>query len=170
VVIIGYDEVGRLIELMLERANIPHVAVERDLAIVQQARRAGRRVYFGDLYSPTTQEAAGLGRATAVFVTSHNSQDAKALAVTLHRLYAQLHIYVRVRTLGDQDELIAKGIKHAGTGYIESTLTWGGVLLKDLGISEDDVSQMVGALREDNYAPVRAAYAQFEGSRNGTRD
>jgi glutathione-regulated potassium-efflux system protein KefB len=166
VVIIGYDEVGRLIELMLERANIPHVAVERDFAIVQQARRAGRRVYFGDLYSPTTQEAAGLGRAAAVFVTSHNSQDAKALAVTLHRLYAHLHIYVRVRTLGDQDELVAKGIKHAGTGYIESTLTRGGVLLKDLGISEDDVSQMVGALREDNYAPVRAAYAQFEGTRS----
>ena len=77
---------------------------------------------------------------------------------------------MRVRTLGDQAELVAKGIKHAGTGYIESTLIRGGALLKDLGISEDDVSQMVDALREDNYAPVRAAYAQFQGSRNGTRD
>jgi glutathione-regulated potassium-efflux system protein KefB len=165
VVVIGYDEVGRLIELMLERANVPHVAVERDLAVVQRARRAGRRVYFGNLYSSTTQEAAGLGRAAAVFVTSHDSQEAKALAVTLHRLYPHLDVYVRVRTLGDQDELVAKGIKHAGTGYIESTLTLGGALLKDLGVAETDVSELVGALREDGYAPIRAAYTQFEGAR-----
>jgi len=165
VVIIGYDEVGRLINLMLERANIPHVAVERDLAIVQRARRAGRRVYFGDLYSSTAQEAAGLGKAAAVFVTSRDSDAAKALAVTLHRLYPNLDVYVRVRTLGDQEELVAKGIKHAGTGYIESTLTLGGGLLKDLGVAETDVSELVGALREDGYAPIRAAYAQFEGAR-----
>jgi glutathione-regulated potassium-efflux system protein KefB len=165
VVIIGYDEVGRLINLMLERANIPHVAVERDLAIVQRARRAGRRVYFGDLYSSTAQEAAGLGKAAAVFATSRDSDAAKALAVTLHRLYPNLDVYVRVRTLGDQEELVAKGIKHAGTGYIESTLTLGGGLLKDLGVAETDVSELVGALREDGYAPIRAAYAQFEGAR-----
>ncbi len=165
VVIIGYDEVGRLINLMLERANIPHVAVERDLAIVQRARRAGRQVYFGDLYSSTAQEAAGLGKAAAVFVTSRDSDAAKALAVTLHRLYPNLDVYVRVRTLGDQEELVAKGIKQAGTGYIESTLTLGGGLLKDLGVAETDVSELVGALREDGYAPIRAAYAQFEGAR-----
>jgi len=98
-------------------------------------------------------------------VTSHDSQEAKALAVTLHRLYPHLDVYVRVRTLGDQDELVAKGIKHAGTGYIESTLTLGGGLLKDLGVAETDVSELVGALREDGYAPIRAAYAQFEGAR-----
>ncbi len=165
VVIIGYDEVGRLINLMLERANIPHVAVERDLAIVERARRAGRQVYFGDLYSSTAQEAAGLGKAAAVFVTSRDSDAAKALAVTLHRLYPNLDVYVRVRTLGDQEELVAKGIKHAGTGYIESTLTLGGGLLKDLGVAETDVSELVGALREDGYAPIRAAYDQFEGAR-----
>jgi glutathione-regulated potassium-efflux system protein KefB len=163
VVIIGYDEVGHLIELMLERANIPHVAVERDISVVQRARRAGRRVYFGNLYSSTSQEAAGLGRATAVFVTSHDSQEAKALAVTLHRLYPHLDVYVRVRTLADQDELVAKGIKHAATGYIESTLTRGGVLLKDLGISETDVNELVDALRKDDYAPIRAAYSDAQG-------
>jgi voltage-gated potassium channel Kch len=164
VVIIGYDEVGHLIELMLERANIPHVAVERDLAIVERARRAGGRVYFGDLYSSTAQEAAGLGKAAAVFVTSRDSDAAKALAVTLHRLYPNLDVYVRVRTLGDQDELVAKGIKHAATGYIESTLTRGGALLKDLGVAETDVNELVGALRKDGYAPIRAAYDQFEGA------
>jgi glutathione-regulated potassium-efflux system protein KefB len=162
VVIIGYDEVGQLIALMLERASIPHVAVERDIAVVQQARRKGRKVYFGNMYSSTTQEAAGLGKATAVFVTSNEMEEAKALAVTLHRLYPHLDVYVRVRTLADQDELVAKGIKHAATGYIESTLNRGGILLKDLGVPEADVSELVGKLRDGDYALIRTAYAEVK--------
>jgi len=164
VVIIGYDEVGQLIDLMLERANVPHVAVERDIAVVQQAKRIGRQVYFGDMYDRATQEAAGLGRAAAVFVGSRETEAAKALAVTLHRLYPQLDVYVRVRTLADQDELIAKGIKHARTGYIESTLARGGMLLKDLGVPEEDVSTLVSTLRDGDYALIRAAYAEAEGT------
>jgi glutathione-regulated potassium-efflux system protein KefB len=162
VVIIGYDEVGQLIALMLERANIPHVAVERDIAVVQRARRKGRKVYFGNMYSSTTQEAAGLGKATAVFVTSDETEEAKALAVTLHRLYSHLDVYVRVRTLADQDELVAKGIKHAATGYIESTLHRGGLLLKDLGVPEADVSELVGKLRDGDYALIRTAHAEVK--------
>ena len=164
VVIIGYDEVGHLIDLMLERANVPHFAVERDIAVVQQAKRVGRQVYFGDMYDPSTQEAARLGRATAVFVGSRETEAAKALAVTLHRLYPQLDVYVRVRTLADQDELIAKGIKHARTGYIESTLARGGMLLKDLGVPEEDVSELLSTLRDGDYALIRAAYAEAEGT------
>ncbi|MGB5254749.1 MAG: cation:proton antiporter [Sedimenticolaceae bacterium] len=160
VVIIGYDEVGHLIDLMLGRANVPHIAVERDIAVVRRAKRGGRNVFFGDMYSPTAQEAAGLGKATAVFVTSRDSEAAKALALTLHRLYPQLDVHVRVRTLADQAALVAKGIKHAGTGYIESTLTRGGILLKDLGVSEEDVSELVSALRDNDYALIRAAYAE----------
>ena len=70
-------------------SQVGEFAVERDIAVVQVAKRAGREVYFGDLYSPSTQAAAGLGKAAAVFVTSHDSEAAKALALTLHRLYPQ---------------------------------------------------------------------------------
>ncbi|MGB5682069.1 MAG: hypothetical protein WBM47_09495 [Polyangiales bacterium] len=69
-----------------------------------------------------------------------------------------------MRTLADQDELIAKGIKHAGTGYIESTLARGGTLLKDLGVTEEDVSELLSTLRDDDYALIRAAYSEAEGT------
>ena len=108
-VIVGYDEVGQLIDLMLEQATIPRIAMERDFNVVQQAKRGGRRVYFGDMYSLGTREASGLGKAAAAFVTSQDSDAAKALAVTPHELYPELNVYVRVRTLADQDELVAKG-------------------------------------------------------------
>jgi glutathione-regulated potassium-efflux system protein KefB len=160
VVIIGYDEVGQLLGLMLQKADVPHFAVERDIGIVRQARAAGRAVYFGDMSSPTAQQSAGLGRAAAVYVTSRDTEHAKALAVTLHRLYPELNVYVRVQTLADQAELVAKGIKHAGTGYIESALARGSMLLKDLGRSEDEVDDLVRDFQQDDYALIRNSYAE----------
>ena len=159
VVVVGYEEVGQLIAQMLEMANIPFVVFDRDISVVREGRRAGRRVYFGDLYDASTQAAAGLGRAAAVYVTSSDMNRAKALAVTLHRLHPGLDVYVRVRSLAEQDELAAKGIKHAGTGYIESTLIRGGMLLKDLGVSEASVGELVEELQENDYALVRSGRA-----------
>ena len=162
VVIIGYDEVGQLIELMLEKANIPHIAFDRDINTVRQGKKSGRNAHFGDMYSAAIQEAAGLGKAAAAYVTSRDMDHAKSLAVTLNRLYPQLDVYVRVRTLREQDELVAKGIRHAGTGYIESTLVRGSMLLKDLGVSEDDVSKLVNDFQQNDYALIRAAFAEVE--------
>ena len=160
VVVIGYEEVGQLICLMLTRANVPYVAFDRDISCVRKGKQRGRNVHFGDIYSPVTQQAAGLGRAEAAYVTFWDMRQAKAVAVTLHHLYPLLDIYVQVRSLSDQNELSAKGIKHAGTGYIESTLLRGSALLKDIGIPEADVQELVEDFQRDDYTLIRSAYAK----------
>jgi glutathione-regulated potassium-efflux system protein KefB len=162
VVIIGYEEVGQLIGLMLEKANIPYIAFDSDISIVLQAKRLNRPVHFGDMFNPTTQEAAKLSKAAAVYVTSRNINRAKGLAITLHRLYPNLNVFVRVRTINDQDELVTKGIKNAGTGYIESTLVRGSMLLQSLGVSEDKVREMVNELHQNDYAVIRSDFAKIE--------
>jgi len=156
VVVIGYDEVGQLICLLLEKANIPYVACDRDIEQVRLGVRTGHNVLFGDLYSPVTQKATGLGKAMAAYISMRDMQAAKALAVTLHRFHPALNIYLRVATIRDQDEMVARGIRHATTGYIESTLAKGGQLLLDVGVSEVDMKQLIEAVRNDNYALVRS--------------
>ena len=160
VVVIGYEESGQLICLMLERANVTYIAFDRNISRVQEGKQSGHNVHFGDINSPATQQAAGLGRADAVYVTLRDMEQAKAVAVTLKHLYPLLDVYVRVRTLKDQDELVARGIKHAGTGYIESTLVRGSALLKGIGTSEADVQELVEDFQRDDYALVRSAYAK----------
>ena len=160
VVVIGYEEVGQLVCLMLERANVPYVAFDKDISCVREGKRRGRDVHFGDINSPFTQRLAGLGRAEAAYVTLWDMRQAKAVAVTLKRLYPLLDVFVHVRSLMDQDKLVAKGIEHAGTGYIESTLLRGSILLKGIGIPEADVQELVEDFQGDNYALVRSAYAK----------
>jgi voltage-gated potassium channel Kch len=160
VVVIGHDEVGQLICRMLDQAKVPYVAFDRDIDLVRQGKQSGRNVHFGNMYSTVTQQAAGLGKASAAFVAIWESESAEGLALTLHRLYPSLNAYVRVRTLRDQDRLVSKGIKKACTSYIESTLVRGAMLLKDLGVPEADVNDLVKTFQKDNYALVRAENAE----------
>jgi glutathione-regulated potassium-efflux system protein KefB len=160
VVIVGFNEVGRLIDLMLEKANVPHIIVDQDIDYVRRGRASGRRIFWGDMFSATAQTTAGLAKAVAIFVTSRDTNRAKNLAITLHRLYPGLDVHVRVDTLIEQDELAAKGITHAGTGYIESTLNRGAKLLQDCGVPPDDLKSLLEALRRDNYAMVRSSFEQ----------
>jgi monovalent cation:proton antiporter-2 (CPA2) family protein len=156
VVVVGYDQTGRIMCLMLERVGISFVAFDRDIHRVRDGRSRGHDVHFGDMYSSVTQEAAGLANAAAAYVSLMDTERAKGLAVTLHRLYPHLDIYLRVATLDEQEEMIAKGIKHAATGFVESTLMRGSALLKDIGVSEQDIAQLVSSLRADNFALLRA--------------
>lgn len=158
VVIVGFEEVGQLLSMMLEVAGIPYIAFDNEIDPVLQGKHAGRNVHFGNMYDAATQHAASLAKAAAVIVTSQNPKRAEGLAITLQRLYPKISVYVRVRTLADQDRLLAKGIKHAGTGYIEGTLTRGKGVLMDLGVSEEDAGALVDSFQQDNYALVRAAY------------
>jgi glutathione-regulated potassium-efflux system protein KefB len=162
VVVIGYNEVGQLICLMLEKAKIPYVAFDRDINFVRQGKQSGRSVHLCDMHSSVTQQAAKLEKAAAAYVTTGESSRAEGLAVTMHRLYPHLNVYVLVNTLGEQEKLVSRGIKNAGTGYIESTLVREAILLKDLGVSESDVNELVKAFQSDNYALVRDEYALFQ--------
>jgi voltage-gated potassium channel Kch len=145
---------------MLNKAHIPYVAFDQDIDLVRQGKQSGYDVHFGNMYSTVTQQAAGLGKASAAFVSIQESERAEGLALTLRRLYPSLNLYVRVRSLREQDRLVLKDINKAATGYIESTLMRGAMLLKDLGMSEVDASELVKAFQNDNYALVRAGYAE----------
>lgn len=167
VVVVGYNEVAQLICLMLEKAKIPYLAFDKDIDLVQKGKWWGKNVHFGDMYSPVTQEAAALGRALAVYVSTLDFERAEGLAVTLHRLYPRLAVFVRVRTLRAQGELMAKGIKDAGTGYIESTLARGQQLLKQVGLSPSEVEDVVDSFRHDDYALIQAASAEATNDQRG---
>ena len=59
-----------------------------------------------------------------------------------------------------QAVVVAKGIKHALTGYIESTLVTGSKLLEGVGVSEADIGELVKDFQKDNYALIRNVYAK----------
>jgi len=157
-VIVGLNEVGRLIALLAEQAEIPYVAFDKDIAEVNRCQRAGRCARLGDIRRGAVQQAAGLGRARVVFIATIDKNRVRAIALSLRTDYPQLQIFARTETLREAAYLRKRGIHNAGTMYIESTLFRGGQLLKVLGVPEEQAGELIEAMRRDDFSLLKKAF------------
>ncbi|MFA0082548.1 cation:proton antiporter [Vibrio breoganii] len=153
-VIIGVDEVGRLIAKMAHRAQIPYVALDHNYDQVKTSKQLGLNAYFGDILRSSVRKKIHLDDAKAVFVSIHEPATLKRVCVALAR-YPNLDIYARTNSKEDELELKQLDIHFAASTYIESTLIRGRKLLHNFGVAEDTtmtlVDELMSEMSELNY-------------------
>lgn len=145
-VVVGLDEVGRLVCMMAEKANISYVAYDLDYDRVNRSKAMNLNAHFGDMLSTKTQKRSELTKAKATFVSVTESSRLRKIAKALCR-YQNLEIYARTNSKLDEAYLRELGVNHARSVYIESTLSTGRELLHDLGVDEHQVTQITNQLR-----------------------
>ncbi|MDN2482842.1 cation:proton antiporter domain-containing protein [Vibrio agarivorans] len=149
-VVVGLDEVGRLIALLAKRAQIPYVAVDIDYDSVQRAKALGLNAHFGDITLQSVRKKAGLNKANAAFVSLTHSESLRKVCLMLAH-YPQLDIYARTNSRADEFYLKDHGIEFVGATYIESTLLRGRQLLKNFGVPEDEVMELIDDVKSDMF-------------------
>ena len=155
VVVVGYSYVGRVICMMLERANIPYIAFERRLDRIAEAKKEKRKVYFGDVTSPGMMNALAISRARAVIVTTRDYSAAKQLISTVLHFHPNLKVMTAVPYLFQRDELREIGAAQVVALMPEGTLSFGKSVLGELGIIPDDIEPIMNSLRAADYASIR---------------
>jgi glutathione-regulated potassium-efflux system ancillary protein KefC len=155
VVVVGYSYVGRVICMMLERANIPYIAFERRLDRIAEAKKEKRKVYFGDITSPGMMNALAISRARAVIVTTRDYSAAKQLISTVLHFHPNLKVMTAVPYLFQRDELREMGAAQVVALMPEGMLSFGKSVLGELGIRPDSIEPIVNSLRAADYASIR---------------
>jgi len=155
VVVVGYSYVGRVICIMLERANIPYIAFERRLDRIREAKKDKRKVYFGDVTSPAMMNALAISRARAVIVTTRDYSAVKRLSSTLLHFHPDMKVMTAVPYLFQRDELREIGAAQVVALMPEGTLSFGKSVLGELGIKPDSIEPIVNSLRAADYASIR---------------
>ena len=155
VVVVGYSYVGRVICMMLERANIPYIAFERRLDRIAEAKKEKRKVYFGDVTSPGMMNALAISRARAVIVTTRDYSAAKQLISTVLHFHPNLKVMTAVPYLFQRDELREIGAAQVVALMPEGTLSFGKSVLGELGIRPDSIEPIMDSLRAADYASIR---------------
>ncbi|HEX6860909.1 MAG TPA: cation:proton antiporter [Caulobacteraceae bacterium] len=134
VMVVGYGRVGRLVGDMMSRHEIPWIAVEREARVVEAARRAGAKVYYGDAGRPEFLVRCGLETAKALIVTMDSTEGAEAVVAAARQLRPDLTIVARARDARHARRLYDLGATDAVPETIEASLQLSEAALVEIGI------------------------------------
>jgi CPA2 family monovalent cation:H+ antiporter-2 len=169
VLVVGYGRVGRLVGDMLDRHDLPWIAIDRDPGFVQQGRRAGHRVYFGDASRVELLERCGLDYARAVVVTMDSPEAAEAVVATARGHRPDLTIVARARDARHAARLYELGATDAVPETIEASLQLSEAVLVDIGVPMGLVIASIHE-RRDEYRKVLNRPDALGGKRRRLRD
>jgi CPA2 family monovalent cation:H+ antiporter-2 len=159
VIICGYGRSGQNMARMLERENIPYMALDLDPDRVRQAAAAGDSVVFGDASRLQALMAAGLARASAVVVTYIDTPGAlKVLAHTRKAHAPQVPVIVRTQDDHDLEKLRAAGATEVVPEAIEGSLMLASHALALVGVPMRRVIRTVQEQRDARYNLLRGYF------------
>ncbi|PZQ60265.1 MAG: potassium transporter TrkA [Phenylobacterium zucineum] len=134
VLVIGYGRVGRLVGDMLRRHDIPWVGADLDAKLVEQGRRSGQRIYFGDAARADFLLRCGLADAPALVVTMDNPEGVAAIVAVARELRPHLTIVARARDARDAQRLYDLGATDAVPETVEASLQLSEAVLVEIGV------------------------------------
>ena len=165
VIICGYGRCGQNLARMLERENIPYMALDLDPDRVRQAAAAGDSVVFGDASRLQAMMAAGLARASAVVITYLDVPGAVKVLSNIRSHAPQVPVIVRTQDDHDLEKLQAAGATEVVPESIEGSLMLASHALALVGVPMRRVIRVVQDQRDARYNLLRG---YFHGSDDNT--
>jgi len=169
VMVVGFGRVGRLVGDMLSRHDLPWIAIDRDPRLVEQGRRAGHRIYYGDASRMELLERCGLHGAKAVVVTMDAPEAAEAVVATAREHRPDITIVARARDARHAARLYELGATDAVPETIEASLQLSEAVLVDIGVPMGLVIASIHE-RRDEYRKVLNRPDALGGRRSRLRD
>ena len=167
VIICGYGRSGQNLARMLERENIPYMALDLDPDRVRQAAAAGDSVVFGDAARLQALMAAGLARASAVVVTYLDIAGVMRVLTHARAHAPQVPVIVRTQDDKELEKLRAAGAPEVVPEAIEGSLMLASHALALVGVPMRRVIRIVQEQRDARYNLLRG---YFHGADDSTAD
>ncbi|WBY00057.1 cation:proton antiporter [Ramlibacter tataouinensis] len=158
VIICGYGRSGQNLARVLERENIPYMALDLDPDRVRQAAAAGDSVVFGDAARLQALMAAGLARASALVVTYLDVPGALKVLAHVRAHAPQVPVIVRTQDDRELDKLQAAGATEVVPEALEGSLMLAGHALALVGVPMRRVIRLVQDQRDARYSLLRGYF------------
>jgi len=158
VIICGYGRSGQNLARLLEREQIPYMALDLDPDRVRQAAAAGDSVVFGDASRLQALMAAGLARASAVVVTYLDVPGALKVLANTRTHAAQVPVIVRTQDDHELEKLQAAGATEVVPEALEGSLMLASHALALVGVPMRRVIRIVQEQRDARYNLLRGYF------------
>ncbi len=143
VIIAGFGRFGQIVARILRVKNIEYTALEQDPEQVNQVRRFGTDIYYGDASRLDLLEAAGAKKAKYFVLAIDNVESSIATAQAVREHFPHLKIFARARNRQHVYELVNLGVTVIHRETFASSLEMTEQLLMDLGESEKEARHSI---------------------------
>jgi CPA2 family monovalent cation:H+ antiporter-2 len=162
VLVIGYGITGTAVARVLRETGIPFVAVDLVAEVVDEGRREGLPVRFGDASRRAVLEEMGAAQARAAVVALGDPVATRRCVSLLRQLSPTIRILVRARRVGEIAELERLGADEVIPSEFETSIELLVRLLMRLGVPRHVVRVQESLIRLDHYQALRGVGATPE--------
>jgi CPA2 family monovalent cation:H+ antiporter-2 len=148
-IVVGGGRVGKLVSEMLDRHGVPHIVVDRDPAVVIEARGKGIAMYYGDAKSPAFLKRCGIAHAEGLIVSIAVRSEIDEVIDVARRLRKDIPIIARAQDASHARHLYALGVADAVPETIEASLQLSEAALVALGIPDGPVTSSIHDKRDE---------------------
>jgi CPA2 family monovalent cation:H+ antiporter-2 len=153
-VIAGGGRVGRSVADVLNRMKIPFVIVEYDSLKVDTLKASGFPVLFGDAQKEIILEAAALGQARMLVITTPVIIISQTIVAKAKKLNPDIHIIARAEEIEAMQILHDLGVSLVIQPEFEASLEFARQALLHLDIPIDQIEQYTDGVRCELYRPL----------------
>ena len=156
-VIVGYGPAGRRLARVLRETGIPFIVSELNPESVEEARRAGIPIVYGDASQGHLLDHMAVRRAK-LLVVAINDRDATVRIVGRARFEnPTLQIFARTRFLADIERLESAGADIVVPEELETTVRLFSHVLGAYFVPREEIERQVAQVRAGDYAVLRGS-------------
>ena len=166
VVIAGGGRIGRQVAQILENLGLLFVIIELDHYPIENIKKAGFPLVYGDATQPVVLEAAGIEDARLLIVTVPAVFAAQSVIEMARSANPNLAIVARAEGIEQMRALLSKGVTEVVQPELEASMEIAQQALIHLGIPSTQVLRDVDTARRELYSLIRNG-EEMELSRHG---
>lgn len=160
VIIAGAGRIGGIVRRILSAAGYSMTVIDYNAQHLENMRRFGARIYYGDATRPDLLHAAGLHHAKVIVIAIDNREKITELVHYVHTNAPKVHIIARAVDRHHVYELWAAGCRDIIRENYDSSLRMGRSALEAMQIPNDRAQMMVDVFnRADRASMIELADA-----------
>jgi glutathione-regulated potassium-efflux system protein KefB len=162
VIIAGYGRVGQIVARILRAQHIPFTALESSVEQVDNSRRFGSMIYFGDPSRPELLRAARADQAEVFVLATDDPEANLRTARIVRRLFPHLKIVARARNRQHAFRLMDLNVEDVVRETLHSSLEMSRLVLEGLGLEPAVAAERVEKFRFHDAELLKTQYLVYD--------
>lgn len=148
VIICGFGPLGKTFGHILQEHYIPYLVLELNPETIERLRQAEQHVFYGDGASEEILYQSGIEQARLLAITVPDFLNNAAIIHHARKLNPEIRIITRSKYRSEVERLYAAGADVVISEELEGGVEMGRYALREVGLSEEEVSATIEKVRE----------------------